>query len=65
MTEPAAHAEPVQSPCIGVCTVGPENLCIGCLRSVEEIGGWLTYSEAERRGILAELPARLESLFSR
>jgi len=55
---------PVRSPCIGVCTVGPNSLCIGCLRSTDEIGNWLNYSDGERERIIAELPGRLEALFA-
>jgi predicted Fe-S protein YdhL (DUF1289 family) len=54
----------VSSPCIGVCTLGPNSLCIGCLRTSEEIGNWMTYSDAERDRITTELPTRLEALFA-
>jgi len=60
----ALNSIPVQSPCTGVCTLGPNRLCIGCLRSSEEIGRWPGYSEQERRRILADLPNRLGALFS-
>ena len=33
--------------------------CTGCGRTLQEIGGWMGYSDAERRGIIALLPARL------
>lgn len=59
------HPDEVVTPCIGVCTVGPGNLCIGCLRTTDEIGNWLKYSPQDRNRIMAERPARLESLFSR
>jgi predicted Fe-S protein YdhL (DUF1289 family) len=53
----------VPSPCIGVCTLAPNGMCIGCLRTSEEIGMWLSYSADDRKLILHELPRRLESLF--
>ena len=29
------------SPCVGVCTIDPKsNLCLGCLRSTDEIAIW-------------------------
>lgn len=55
----------VISPCVGVCTVGPGNLCIGCLRTTDEIGNWLKFSPEDRHRIMAERSSRLESLFSR
>lgn len=63
MPNTAKTSNPVQSPCVGVCTLGPHRLCIGCLRSSEEIGRWLSYSDGERSRITAELPGRLETLF--
>lgn len=47
------------SPCIQVCVVHPESrLCTGCYRSIDEIAGWAAMSSAERRAVMAELPAR-------
>lgn len=37
------------------------SLCVGCGRTLKEIGGWLRYTDAERAAIMAALPARLES----
>lgn len=49
----------VDSPCIKICTVHPEaRLCVGCLRSIDEIAGWSRMSVDERRAVLAELPGR-------
>jgi predicted Fe-S protein YdhL (DUF1289 family) len=36
--------------------------CIGCGRKMSEIGGWSGFSDDEKRAVLAELPARLDSL---
>ncbi|QGM47539.1 DUF1289 domain-containing protein [Methylocystis heyeri] len=47
------------SPCIGVCQIEPSSgLCLGCARSLQEIGRWRDASELERKRISAELPAR-------
>jgi predicted Fe-S protein YdhL (DUF1289 family) len=54
---------PLSSPCIDVCTMDAKTgLCIGCARTIAEIAGWSAMSEAERRSIMAGLPARLASL---
>jgi predicted Fe-S protein YdhL (DUF1289 family) len=58
-------ADAIASPCIGVCTLGPGDICIGCLRTSAEIGMWLNFSNQQRRLILAELPQRMEILFGR
>ncbi len=47
------------SPCVKVCLLHPEaGLCIGCLRSGEEIARWPEMTPEERRALLAELPNR-------
>ena len=49
----------IPSPCTKVCVIdGPSGLCAGCGRSLDEIGRWLSYSDAERQAIMAALPAR-------
>lgn len=54
---------PVATPCIQVCTVdGRSGLCLGCLRTLGEIGGWSKLTDEERAGIMAELPARKDRL---
>jgi predicted Fe-S protein YdhL (DUF1289 family) len=37
-------------------------MCIGCGRSLDEIGRWIALTEAERIAIMAQLPARLAAL---
>jgi predicted Fe-S protein YdhL (DUF1289 family) len=60
-----ASAIPVSSPCKSICVVHPSApLCIGCGRSLDEIGRWTALSEAERAAIMAQLPARLAKLNS-
>lgn len=51
----------ILSPCIRLCTLDPAaGICVGCGRTLAEIGRWLTYTDTERRAIMAALPARLE-----
>lgn len=53
----------ISSPCNRVCVVHPKaRVCIGCGRSLDEIARWIALSEAERRAIMAQLPARLAAL---
>ena len=50
---------PILSPCIGICHLGADGLCDGCLRSGDEIARWMAMGDAERRRIMDEvLPAR-------
>jgi predicted Fe-S protein YdhL (DUF1289 family) len=49
----------VPSPCNNVCRMNPDTgLCEGCLRTLDEIAGWSVMSDAEKRAVLAQLPAR-------
>ena len=51
--------KPVLSPCIGICHLDDDGLCAGCLRSGDEIAGWLGMSSAERDHLMnVELPRR-------
>ncbi|GAB4189429.1 MAG: hypothetical protein Tsb002_16510 [Wenzhouxiangellaceae bacterium] len=64
MSSAASTANPVIStPCVGVCTTDREGRCMGCFRSSEEIAGWVSFSEAQRLAIMAELPRRMERYF--
>jgi len=50
---------PISTPCTQVCVVdGPSGLCLGCFRTLAEIGGWSRLDEARRIAIMAELPSR-------
>lgn len=50
----------METPCRNICAVdGRLGLCIGCGRTLAEIANWQRFSDAERRVIMAQLPARL------
>ena len=50
---------PILSPCVGVCHLGSDGYCEGCLRSGDEIARWVAMGEAERRRLMDEvLPVR-------
>ncbi len=52
--------QPVLSPCIGICQLGDDGLCVGCLRSAAEIGRWLSMDAVERRHIMEVVLVRRE-----
>jgi predicted Fe-S protein YdhL (DUF1289 family) len=45
--------EPVESPCIRLCTLDDQDVCLGCFRSMAEICAWSRASNDERRQIVA------------
>lgn len=56
---PPGPPRSIATPCVKVCIVdGASGLCLGCWRTLSEIGGWSGLSDAERERIMAELPAR-------
>jgi len=53
------RASSIESPCNKVCVVDAAcGLCIGCGRTLAEIGGWISMTADERRRVSDELPAR-------
>jgi predicted Fe-S protein YdhL (DUF1289 family) len=48
----------VASPCIDICRLDAQGLCVGCRRTIEEITEWSRASEGRRREILRELQRR-------
>jgi predicted Fe-S protein YdhL (DUF1289 family) len=50
------------SPCIGICRVNDQGLCIGCARTAEEIAGWRAAPGEVTERIWAALPARRQRL---
>lgn len=53
---------PIASPCISVCTLdAARTYCIGCLRTVKEIGAWRTMSVAEKRDLIGACEERAKN----
>lgn len=53
----------IESPCILVCSIDDKTgYCFGCGRTRGEIGAWLTMTPEMRRTVMADLPARLETV---
>ena len=56
--------DPLESPCIGVCTIAPDSdgpgagLCRGCVRTIDEIARWRAMTRRERAGVLADCERR-------
>ena len=48
------------SPCISVCVIDAarDRLCVGCLRTLDEIAAWSVLDDDERRDVLARIVAR-------
>ena len=55
MTE---SAQPVKSPCIEVCSLNDQDVCIGCYRTANEIIEWFSASDERKRAILSAVKER-------
>ncbi|MDZ4094520.1 MAG: DUF1289 domain-containing protein [Paracoccaceae bacterium] len=56
----------IQSPCIKLCVVHPEErICVGCMRTIAEISDWSRLTPAARAEIMADLPNRAPRLAKR
>ena len=49
----------VPSPCINVCRIdAASGVCVGCLRTIDEIAAWSTFDDAQRRDVWTRIAAR-------
>ena len=48
----------VASPCVDICRLDAQGLCIGCRRTIGEIAEWAQASDARRLDILSALKTR-------
>ena len=53
------------SPCVGVCSINPvSNLCLGCLRSIDEIAIWSQIDNKKALEIMKEVKKRSLTKFN-
>jgi len=51
----------IDSPCINICKM-EGGVCVGCLRTLDEIGRWSNASDSEKKRILNAVAKRQEDL---
>ena len=57
----AGTGEDVPSPCISVCRMDSAGeLCLGCLRTLDEVAAWGRMGDADKRGVWALIARRIE-----
>jgi predicted Fe-S protein YdhL (DUF1289 family) len=56
----ARYAPP--SPCISVCKIDPvTRWCVGCMRTLDEIGAWANSSDDDKRAVWGLIADRLKA----
>lgn len=53
----------VVSPCVGICALNNDDLCVGCYRTGFEISGWGGMDKNERRAVLELVKEREKSSY--
>jgi predicted Fe-S protein YdhL (DUF1289 family) len=53
------------SPCVRICTLNRDDICIGCGRDMDEIKAWSRMTMAEREAGVARADERLRQLRAR
>jgi predicted Fe-S protein YdhL (DUF1289 family) len=55
----AAQDAPIMSPCRSICKMSTATgLCVGCLRTLDEIAAWGQMSPAERTAVMGQIKQR-------
>ena len=53
----------IDSPCIDICTIDRDSgECIGCGRTLDEIGNWANFNNLKKKQILENLNAKNENI---
>jgi len=53
----------IASPCVNICELDEaRDICLGCARTIEEIGAWTAGTAEWRAAVMADLPARRAAL---
>ncbi len=55
-------SDTVRSPCVNICALDEEDICIGCQRTGEEISAWTRMTNREREDVLRKVAAREEKI---
>jgi predicted Fe-S protein YdhL (DUF1289 family) len=58
----APSTGPVPSPCISLCEMGPDGLCRGCLRTMDEIVAWSSAGDDYKRAVWGEIKRREQDI---
>lgn len=46
-----AQSISVKSPCISICALNEEDVCVGCYRTGNEISHWGAYTDDQKRAV--------------
>jgi predicted Fe-S protein YdhL (DUF1289 family) len=50
--------EEMPSPCVSICALNEDDVCVGCYRTGDEITRWWGMDNSEKRQVLAKVKER-------
>ena len=51
-------SQTIPSPCVSICALDDDDICVGCHRSGDEITQWGSLSEEEKRQVMLRVAER-------
>ncbi len=57
------QTKPIASPCVSICALDENDICVGCHRSGQEIAGWGSKTEQEKAEIMERVREREKSAY--
>lgn len=58
MSKKVTNKERVKSPCVNLCLLNDDDVCVGCYRTGKEISTWGRLSVDEQRAVLVQVSER-------
>ena len=60
-TQAVTLEKPIKSPCVSICALDIDDICMGCLRSGDEIRRWGKMTNSEKQTVLDNIRQRAAS----
>lgn len=51
-------SDKVRSPCVSICALDGDDICVGCYRTMDEIMHWSQMNNDQRREVLQKIAER-------
>lgn len=55
--------EDIKSPCINICQLDLNGICLGCRRTMNEISDWWNMTNEQKQQVLKNIDKRNDELF--
>jgi len=52
----------IPNPCVNLCSLNNNNVCIGCYRTIDEVGAWGRYDDEQRLQVLKNCEHRFQEM---